>query len=152
MKLEFSGSPVVAVPRSEVWDRLLDPHFIARSAPGVESVEETGANTFRIVIGFGVALLKLRFPLDIELYDIIDQTSARMRARGRAPGSDVEMRSTISVHELGPRRVRLDWHAESVIHGTLAGMGARLMEGAVRKLTEQFWETFAERVVREARS
>ena len=39
MKLEFSGAPEVTAPRQVVWDRLMDPQFVAASAPGVESVE-----------------------------------------------------------------------------------------------------------------
>jgi carbon monoxide dehydrogenase subunit G len=33
--------------------------------------------------------------------------------------------------------------------GALAGVGARLVEGVARKLTERFWEDFAQRVEEE---
>jgi carbon monoxide dehydrogenase subunit G len=36
------------------------------------------------------------------------------------------------------------------VEGTLAGVGARLVEGVARRLTERFWEDFAERVEAEA--
>ena len=42
MKLEFAGAPEVTVSREEVWARLMDPNFVAASAPGVESVEVDG--------------------------------------------------------------------------------------------------------------
>ena len=54
MKLRFSGAPEMATTRDHVWQRLLDPHFVARSAPGVESVQPLDANRFKVVSGFGV--------------------------------------------------------------------------------------------------
>ncbi|MBA2628250.1 MAG: carbon monoxide dehydrogenase subunit G [Gemmatimonadales bacterium] len=150
MNLEFSGSPEIRATRAQVWRRLLDPYFIARSAPGVEAVEPLGPTRFRMTLGFGIALLKLRMALDVEMFDIIDGRSASMRASGNAPGSAVEMLSNVRVEDLAPGRVRLHWHAISSVSGVLAGVGARFVEGFARKLTAQFWEDFAERVAREA--
>jgi carbon monoxide dehydrogenase subunit G len=150
MTLEFSGAPEIRATREQVWTRLLDPHFIARSAPGVETVERIDATRFRMIMAFGVALLKLRLALDVEMFDIVDGISARMRARGHAPGSAVEMVSDIRVEEAGSGRVRLRWNAASSVTGALTGVGSRIMEAVVRKLTSQFWENFADRVAREA--
>ena len=136
MKLAFAGSPEVRAARSDVWRRLLDPHFIAASAPGVDSVEVLGPNRFRMNLGFGVALLKLHFALDVGFHDIVSEESARMEARGAASGTTVSMDSSIRVEELGPRLQRLHWSAETAVEGTLAGVGARLVEGVARRLTE----------------
>src|ERR671912_69914 len=99
MKLAFAGSPEVRATRAEVWRRLLDPHFIGASAPGVDSVEVRGPNRFRMTLGFGVALLKLHFALDVEFHDIVSEESARMEARGAASGTTVAMDSKIRVEE-----------------------------------------------------
>lgn len=149
MKLEFSGSPEITAPRERVWQRLMDPHFVAKSAPGVESVEIIDPTHFKVISGFGVGSIKMRFTMDIELFDIVPGQSARMRVRGKAPGSAVDVLSTIEIQDAGPNTVRLTWSATSEISGTVAGVGARLMEGAARKLTEQFWADFARRVSQE---
>ena len=39
MTLQFSGAPEIRATREQVWRRLLDPEFIGRSAPGVETVD-----------------------------------------------------------------------------------------------------------------
>ena len=89
MKLEFSGAPEITAPRQTVWDRLLDPNFVAASAPGVESVEAVDPTHFKVVSGLGVGSVKVKFKLDVELFDIVDRQSLKMRARGKAPGSYV---------------------------------------------------------------
>src|SRR5690606_25312550 len=86
MKLAFAGSPEIRATREEVWRRLLDPHFIGSSTPGVESVEITGPNRFRMNLGFGVALLKLNFAMAGGFNDIVGGEGARMGPRGTAPG------------------------------------------------------------------
>lgn len=150
MNLQFSGAPEIRASPDQVWRRLLDPQFIARSAPGVESVETIDATRFRMVLGFGIALLKLRLAFDVEMFDIVDGTSARMRATGHAPGTAVEMISDVRIEGAGGGRVRLRWSAASKVSGVLTGIGSRLVEGVARRLTSQFWDNFAERVASES--
>ena len=149
MKLEFSGSPEIAAPRDRVWQRLMDPQFVAQSAPGVESVETTDASHFKVISGFGVGSIKVRFAMDVELFDVVPNESARMRVRGKAPGSAVDVVSRLQLEDSGSDRVRLNWSATSEMSGTVASVGSRLIEGTARKLTEQFWTDFARRVSQE---
>jgi uncharacterized protein len=151
MKLEFSGSPTIAASRERVWERLMDPHFVAQSAPGVESVEAVDPTHFKVISGFGVGSIKLRFTMDVELFDIIAQKSAKMRVRGKAPGSAIDVVSSMQLQDAGTSGSQLNWSATSEVSGTVASVGARLMEGTARKLTEQFWTDFARRVSQEGR-
>jgi carbon monoxide dehydrogenase subunit G len=146
MKLEFSGAPEVSASRQRVWDRLMDPNFVAASAPGVESVEPVDATHFKVVSGLGVGAVKVKFKLDVELFDVVERESLKMRARGKAPGSMVDTVSSVRLEDAGDERTRLNWSATSDVSGTVASVGARLLEGTARKLTEQFWTDFARRV------
>ena len=151
MHLDFSGEPMIAAPRHAVWLRLLDPHAVAAAAPGVESVEAIDATHFKVVSGLGVGAIRLSFTLDIELSDLVEPKSARMHARGKAPGSEVDVRTTIILHERDSETTQLQWEATATISGTIASIGARLLEGAVRKLTDDFWDTFAQQASAAAR-
>jgi carbon monoxide dehydrogenase subunit G len=149
MKLEFSGSPAIAAPRERVWERLMDPHFVAQSAPGVESVEAVDPTHFKVISGFGIGSIRVRFTMDVELFDIDAGKSAKMRVRGKAPGSAIDVVSKLQVDDAGSGGTQLNWSATSEVSGTVANVGARLMEGTARKLTEQFWTDFAQRVSQE---
>lgn len=143
MKLSFTGSPEVAAPLAHVWPRLMDPHFVAKHGPGVESVEVLDPHHFKVICGFGVGSIKLRFGLDVELFDVNPPNYFAMKVRGKAPGSAVEVGAQLSLETIDAQRSRMNWKAESDINGTVASVGARLMEGTARKLTEQFWSRFA---------
>ena len=149
MKLEFSGSPAIAAPRERVWERLMDPHFVAQSAPGVESVEAVDPTHFKVISGFGIGSIRVRFTMDVELFDIDAGKSAKMRVRGKAPGSAIDVVSNLQVNDAGSGGTQLNWSATSEVSGTVANVGARLMEATARKLTEQFWTDFAQRVSQE---
>ena len=146
MKLQFSGSPEVRAPKQIVWQRLVDPRFVAGSAPGIESVEVIDSTRFRVISGFGPRAMKARITLDGELFDLVPGSSAKMRLWGHGPGSSVEVLSTIAVRDAGPGQVCLNWTATTELSGTVANLGAKLLEGVARKMTEQFWDDFARRV------
>lgn len=143
MNLDFAGAPRIAAPLTDVWRRLLDPHAVAAAAPGVESVELVDPMHFRIIASLGVGAIRFRVPLNVEFSDIVEHTSASMHAQGTAPGSGVDVRTSIVLDETGPRETQLHWQATATITGTLANIGSRLLEGAVGKLTSEFWDTFA---------
>ena len=69
-----------------------------------------------------------------------------MTAHGKAPGSGVEVRTALEIEPVPPDRSRLKWSATSEVRGTVASVGARLLKGTAKKLTEAFWDEFAARV------
>ena len=143
MRLSFSGAPEIRASRADVWRRLLDPEFVASTAPAIESVERIDPTHFKVVAGLGIGALKLRFTLHVELFDLIEPSSAAMRARGKAPGSTVDVTTRFELAEVEPNVVRLQWTAVTEVGGTVASVGARLLEGTARRLTEAFWRDFA---------
>lgn len=146
MRLTMIGAPEIRASRTETWRRLMDPEFVAATAPGIESVERLDATHFKVVSGFGIGALKLRFTMRVELFDIVEGKSAALRARGKAPGSTVDATTSFRIEELNGHRVRLHWEAVTQVGGTIASVGARLLEGTARRLTEEFWRDFATRV------
>jgi uncharacterized protein len=145
MKLEFSGAPEIGAARQKVWDHLMDPNFVAASAPGVESVVALDPTHFNVISGLGVGSVKVKFQLDVELSDIVEPERLKMAARGKAPGSVVDVVSSVRLEEAGNGRTRLEWSATSNLSGTVASLGARLLEGIARRLTVEFWTDFARR-------
>jgi uncharacterized protein len=146
VRLEFSGAPEIAAPPERVWQRLLDHEFVGSVAPGVEKVEAIDDRHFKVVTALGVGSVKVRFQLDVELSDVNPPTSLKLSARGKAPGSAVEVTTALKIEPVPPNRSRLKWSATSDVRGTVASVGARLLKGTAKKLTEDFWGRFAERV------
>jgi len=144
MILTSSGAPEISAPPDLVWQRLMDPDIVARSAPGVESVERIDETHFTVICGFGVGALKLRFTLEVELSNMTPPVALTMRTLGKAHGSALNVSTDIRLESLEANRTRLNWTAETEVNGALASLGAGLLEGIARRLTDQFWKDFAE--------
>lgn len=145
MRLEFSDAPEIATTSEHLWAQLLDPDFVGASTPGVESIEAIDPTHFKVISGLGVGSIRVQFNLDVELFDIVEKQSLKMRARGKAPGSVVEVVSSLRIEDAGEGMVRLGWTATSEVSGAMAGIAPHFLEAAARKLTEEFWAGFARR-------
>ena len=152
MRLELSGQQAVAAPIDAVWQRLMDPQFVASCAPGVESVEPVDATHYLVIAGLGVGSIKLRFTLHVELRDLAPPTRATMAVQGDAPGSAARAESSATLTSLTADSTRLDWSVAADVHGTIANAGARLLGGVVSRLTGAFWKKFAAQAAGGAKS
>jgi uncharacterized protein len=147
VRLETSGVQEIDAPTAVVWSNLLDHDFVAAAAAGVESVEPIDAEHYRVVAMLGVGSIALRFTLHVQLHDIDPPTGLRMSVQGAAPGSAMRVEAGATLTSLDDGATRLAWTVASDVHGTIAGIGARMLQGTMRKKTAAFWVQFAENCV-----
>ena len=62
-----------------------------------------------------------------------------MTAQGKTGGSAVTVDSTMDLSEAGDDQTDLAWNADVVVHGMIASVGARLLDGFAKKQTEHFF-------------
>jgi carbon monoxide dehydrogenase subunit G len=62
---------------------------------------------------------------------------AEVKAHGQAPGSAVDGTATMRLSDGTAGGTRMDWSADVNISGTLASLGARLIEGTANKMIGQ---------------
>jgi carbon monoxide dehydrogenase subunit G len=78
-----------------------------------------------------------RFTVNLELGEAVAPDRAVIKASGQAPGSAVEMVSAMNLSELDPSRTVMEWTSDVSVSGMIAQVGARLMQGAADKITQQ---------------
>jgi uncharacterized protein len=137
--MKFSGTQTIAVPIEKVWVFLLDVNKVAVCAPGFQSLEELGPEHWKALISVGVGPVKAKFTLDVTRPELHAPDRMVVKARGKAPGSAVELQGEMNLIAVDAGQTRMDWSADVVIGGTLASVGARLMGSTAEKLTEQFF-------------
>jgi uncharacterized protein len=142
MNFSFSGTPEVTSPVAKLWARLLDPYAVANAGPGVERVEVVDPEHFKVITVLKLGGFKLSFTMNVELFDLIPERELRMRARGKATGSSIEVMSRVRLEPLSEERTRLHWNATTDIGGIVARVGGQRLEGLARELTQRFWDRF----------
>ena len=138
--MEFSGSETIAAPIAKVWAYLLDVHKVAACTPGFQSLEELGEEHLKAVVSVGVGPVKAKFTLDVTRPEKHEPDLMVVHARGKAPGSTVDLSGRMNLSAVDPEHTRMDWTAQVTVSGTIASVGARLLDDTVKKLTGQFFE------------
>ncbi|HMJ80752.1 MAG TPA: carbon monoxide dehydrogenase subunit G [Candidatus Dormibacteraeota bacterium] len=135
--MQFADTLEIAAPRHKVWAFLIDPQQVGSCGPGVESIEVVDETHFRARAKVGVGFISARFTINLEMAELVPPERATIVAHGQAPGSAVDATAGMALAELGPDRTRMDWSAEVNISGTIASVGARLIQGTAEKMINQ---------------
>jgi carbon monoxide dehydrogenase subunit G len=137
--MQFSGSQTIAAPLEKVWAFLLDVNNVASCAPGFQSLEQLGEEHWKALISVGVGPVKAKFNLDVTRPEKREPEFMAVKARGKAPGSAVDLAGDMQLSAIDVNQTKMDWNAQVTISGSIASVGARLINGTAEKMTNQFF-------------
>ena len=139
--MKFQGTVEINAPRDRVWAFLMDPDQVGPCGPGVESIEVVDADHFKAKAKVGIGFISARFNIDMEIAERDEPNQAVIKARGQAPGSAVDATATMALRDgAAAGSTVMDWNADVNIAGTLASVGARLIEGTANKMIGQTFD------------
>jgi carbon monoxide dehydrogenase subunit G len=138
--MHFADTTEIRAPREKVWAFLIDAEQVGSCGPGVESVTVIDATHFKARAKVGIGFISARFNVDMELVEQSPPDRAVMKAHGQAPGSAVDATASMTLSDKADGITAMDWVADVIISGTLASVGARLMEGTAKKMIGQTFD------------
>ena len=139
--MKFEGAVDIGAPRERVWAFVIDPNQVGQCGPGVESIEVIDATHFKATAKVGIGFISARFVVNMEMAEQQAPDRAVIKAHGQAPGSAVDATASMELSDLdGGAGTRMDWAADVVIAGSLASLGARLIEGTANKMIGQTFD------------
>ena len=138
--MHFAGTVQIKAPRERVWAFVTDPNQVGSCGPGVESIEVVDETHFRARAKVGIGFLSARFVVDMEIAEQEPPARAVIKAHGQAPGSAVDATASMSLLDGGDGSTTMDWVADVTLSGTLASVGARLIEGTASKMIGQTFD------------
>ena len=138
--MQFKGTVQITAPRNRVWAFLMDPNQVGSCGPGVESIDVIDEDHFKAKAKVGVGFISARFVVDMTVAEKNEPDLAILKAHGQAPGSAVD--ATADMRLSGPAEgpTTMEWSADVLIAGTLASVGARLIEGTANKMIGQTFD------------
>jgi uncharacterized protein len=138
--MHFEGTVQINAPRDRVWAFVIDPKQVGQCGPGVESIEVTDDTHFKATAKVGVGFISARFVVNLEFVDLDAPNAATIKAHGQAPGSAVDADARMELSDADGGGTTMDWSAEVNIAGTIASVGARLIEGTANKMIGQTFD------------
>ena len=152
--MDMTNSITIAAPRKRVWDALNDPATLKRCIAGCESIEATGDNAYKVAMTVAIGPVKAKFKGELMLEDIDAPNAYTIRFSGQGgvagfgKGSARVTLSDSSSADLSTvdGGTRLDYTVDAQVGGKIAQVGSRLIDGASKKMADDFFKAFRREV------
>jgi uncharacterized protein len=82
----------------------------------------------------------------MEMAEQVAPEKAVIKAHGQAPGSAVDATAQMTLSDGDSGGTRMDWNADVAISGSLASLGARLIEGTANKMIGQTFDCMRQKL------
>jgi hypothetical protein len=145
--MDMTGERQIPASQEVVWKALNDPDVLKQSIPGCEEIEKVSDTEFTAKVVTKIGPVKARFGGRVTLSDLNPPNSYKISGEGQGGaagfakgGAEVKLEPG----ENGGTLMRYSVHAQ--IGGKMAQIGARLIDGTARKLTDQFFDAFVKAV------
>jgi carbon monoxide dehydrogenase subunit G len=146
MAMTMTGEVELAAPRQTVWEKLNDPEVLKACIPGCQELEKTGDTEFRAVARNKIGPVSATFKGTVTLSDLDPPNGYRISGQGDGGVAGfAKGGATVALSDKGGGTL-LTYTVEAQIGGKLAQLGQRLVNGAAKKLADEFFERFAANV------
>ena len=144
--MEMTGEQLVPASQEVTWNALNDPEVLKACVPGCESIERISGDDFQVLMVARVGPVSARFKGKLSLSDIKPPTSYSISFEGQG-GAAGFAKGGASVR-LAPEgsATRLSYDVKANVGGKLAQIGSRLVDGAARKVADDFFRNFNEKL------
>ena len=140
--MEMISEQRICATREEVWAALNDTEVLKQSMPGCESFEPKGENIFEARITTKVGPVKAKFKFKVELTNITAPQGYTIKGEGQGGVAGFAKGSAkVELAEDGAETI-LVYNVQASVGGKLAQLGARLIDGTAKKMSDEFFGNF----------
>jgi carbon monoxide dehydrogenase subunit G len=143
MAMTMNGEYQLAATRETVWGMLNDPAVLKACIPGCEQLDKLSDTEFQAVATTKIGPVKARFKGKVRLSDLDPPNGYRISGEG--DGGVAGFAKGGATVKLAPKDggTLLTYDVEAQIGGKLAQLGQRLVNGAAKKVADEFFKNFA---------
>jgi len=134
--MQIQGNHTFQAPKQVVWDALMDPTILASALPGGEELERTGENEYKAVMKVRVGPVQGKFDGSIELVDIHELESYRMKVNGQGTPGFVNGEGDVRLEEADGATI-MHYSGDVQVGGKIAGVGQRLVDSTAKSMIRQ---------------
>ncbi|HXM83430.1 MAG TPA: carbon monoxide dehydrogenase subunit G [Burkholderiales bacterium] len=144
--MEMKGEQLIPAPQQVVWDALNDPEVLKACVPGCESIEKIADNEYQVLMVARVGPVSAKFKGKLTLSDINPPNSYSISFEGQGGPAGFAKGSAQVTLSSQDHHTRLSYDVKANVGGKLAQIGSRLVDAAARKVADDFFKNFNEKV------
>jgi carbon monoxide dehydrogenase subunit G len=142
MAMTMSGEYQLPATREQVWQKLNDPDVLRSCIPGCEELEKLSETEFRAVATQKIGPVKARFKGKVRLTDLDPPNGYRISGEGDGGVAGFAKGGATVGLLAKDGGTLLTYNVEAQIGGKLAQLGQRLINGAAKKVADDFFQRF----------
>ena len=143
MAMTMTGEVQLPASRETVWQKLNDAEVLKTTIPGCESLEKISDTAFQAVAVTKIGPVKARWKGKVTLTDLNPPTSYKIVGEGEGGVAGFAKGSALVSLSDKEGGTLLTYNVDAQIGGKLAQLGQRLINGAAKKMADEFFQKFA---------
>jgi carbon monoxide dehydrogenase subunit G len=143
MAMTMNGEVQLAAPPEKVWEKLNDPTTLKACIPGCEQLDKTSDTEMQAIATVKIGPVKAKFKGKVTLSDLDPPHGYTISGQG--DGGVAGFAKGGATVKLTPNDggTLLSYDVNAQIGGKLAQLGQRLVNGAAKKVADDFFQAFA---------
>ncbi len=134
--MQIQGTHTFKAPQQAVWDALQDPTILSMALPGGEQLVKLSDNEYKAVMNVRVGPVQGKFEGKIELTNINEPDSYRMKVSGQGSPGFVNGEGNVQLAASGDETV-MSYTGDVQVGGKIAGVGQRLIDSTAKSIIRQ---------------
>jgi hypothetical protein len=140
--MDMKGEQLIAAPQADVWKALNDTEVLKSCVPGCESIDPVGPNEYMVLMVARVGPVSAKFKGRLMLSDIKPPESYSITFDGQGgPAGFAKGGAWVKLAAQGGETL-LAYDVKANVGGKLAQIGSRLIDGAAKKVADDFFNNF----------
>ncbi len=142
--MQQTGEYRIAAAREKVWHALNDPQVLAQCIEGCQSMTKVADDAYTTSIKAKVGPVSATFAADMNLTELDPPSGYTLNASVKGgPAGFGKGAARVLLSEDGAVTI-LRYQVDGNVGGKLAQVGSRLIDGAARKMADDFFRKFGE--------
>ena len=144
--MEMSGEQLIPASQADTWAALNDPEILKACVPGCESIERIADNEYQVLMVARIGPVSAKFKGKLSLSDLKPPHSYAIAFEGQGGAAGFGKGSAQVQLAPGGEGTMLSYQVKANVGGKLAQIGSRLVDVAARKISQDFFNAFNEKM------
>jgi len=144
--MEMKGEQLIPAPQQTVWNGLNDPETLKACVPGCESITPSGDNEYQVLMVARVGPVSAKFKGKLTLSEIRPPNSYSIAFEGQGGAAGFAKGGAQVRLSTEGMTTKLAYDVKASVGGKLAQIGSRLIDAAAKKVADDFFRNFNDRM------
>ena len=144
--MEMTGEQLIPAAQAEVWRGLNDPEVLKACISGCESIDKLSDSEYAVVTTAAIGPVKAKFRGKLLLADLDPPNSYALSFDGQGGAAGFgkgTAKVSLAAEAAG---TRLSYAVKAQVGGKLAQIGSRLIDGVAKKMADDFFSAFKQKI------